>query len=340
MVARQGWHSSRLVFGFLVFTIGLSPGTAAGSASRSLGVSLATYATSQATHLYEAQGGRVVAYPLNKDGLPARDPDWNLTGGLRGAVWIGFDGAGYLYVSDSVLNQVRIYAPGSSGDATPVQLLQLPNGGPKDSGGCAMAVNKAGYIFETVLVDGFSCSTTILVYAPVTPQPGTWLSQPIHTISVPATPYVEGLAVDAAGRLYVTPEAKIYLYNDPVNEWQSPNQTIVARGIEHTTFAPSAIEAQSGDLYFQTQLRCCRPWQNVAVHAARSLTGVAPDRESESLTCNTSEEFGLEYSMAVNTNYLMFTCEDPNALLVYRNRPGHQRLVESLPSGYGLLLWP
>jgi hypothetical protein len=248
----------RLMAFSLVFALGFGPIAAPGKLCRSPLIGIKARAAPEATHLYEARGDAVVAYALNKDGLPARSPDWTLTGGLRGAVWIGFDGAGYLYVSDSVLNQVRIYAPSASGDATPVQVLQLPNGGPLDSGGCAMAVNKAGYIFETVLVDGFSCSTTILVYAPVTDQPAAWIPQPIHTISVPATPYVEGLAVDAVGRLYVTPDAKLYLYNDPVNDWQHPNQTIVAEGIEHSTFAPSAIEAQSGDLYFQTQLRCCR----------------------------------------------------------------------------------
>jgi hypothetical protein len=90
------------------------------------------------TQLYEAVGTSVVAYALSRDGLPATKPDWQLTGGLRGAVWLGFDGAGDLYVSDEVLSQVRIYAPGASSDAQPVRTLVLP--GP----GCALAVNAAG----------------------------------------------------------------------------------------------------------------------------------------------------------------------------------------------------
>src|SRR5580658_7169253 len=53
-----------------------------------------------ATHLYEAQGGSVVAYPLAADGMPAKTPDWRLNGGLQDAYGIGFDGAGDLYVSD------------------------------------------------------------------------------------------------------------------------------------------------------------------------------------------------------------------------------------------------
>jgi hypothetical protein len=96
----------------------------------------------------------------------------------------------------------------------------------------------------------------------------------------------------------------------------------------------------NGDVYFQTQLRCCRPWQNVDVHAARSRSGVGLDRVTESLKCNEGGELGLEYSLAVNHNYLMYTCEYPEALFVSPNRTGHQRVVESLPSGYGLLLWP
>jgi hypothetical protein len=96
--------------------------------------------SSPATRLYEARGSAgVVGYPLAADGLPATTPDWQLNGGLREAWAIAFDGAGYLYVSDAVLDQVRVYAPGASGNDLPVRIIPLPGGG------CAMTVDPAGW---------------------------------------------------------------------------------------------------------------------------------------------------------------------------------------------------
>jgi hypothetical protein len=203
-----------------------------------------------------------------------------------------------------------------------------------------MAVNKAGYIFATVLIDGFSCSTTVLIYAPVTEQPATWLPQPIHTISMPMQPYLQDMVVDSSGRLYLTGGRAIFIYDDPINDWQAPSQTVLPTGTEYSIFPPIAVDSDNNDVYFQTQLRCCRPWQNVDVHAARSLSGVGRDRITESLNCDDDGEFGGEYSLAVNRNWLMYVCEDPNVLFVSHNRPGHQEAVEKLPGGYGLLLWP
>jgi hypothetical protein len=318
----------------LIFTLGFVPIAAVAKSSRASLVDVKARVVPQATHLYEAHGQTVVAYPLNEDGFPARSPDWELSGGLHGAIWVGFDGAGYLYVSDAVLDQVRIYAPGASGDDDPVRVIPLPGNG------CAMAVNKAGYVFATVLVDGFSCGTNVDVYAPIAGSPGAWLPLPIHTISMPSQPYLFEMVVDSSGRLYLTGGRSIYLYDDPVNEWQTPSQTLLPTGAEYSIFAPIAVESDNSDVYFQTQLRCCRPRQNVDVHAARSLRGVGPDRITESLNCDDDGEFGSEYSLAVNRNWLMYTCEDPNVLFVSHNLTGHQEAVEKLPGGYGLLLWP
>src|SRR5580692_5722646 len=168
---------------------------------------------SSATHLYEAQGGSVVSYPLAADGLPATTPDWRLNGGLREAWAIAFDGAGNLYVSDGGRNQVRVYARGASADDLPARIIPLP--GP----GCAMAVNKAGYLFTTYEVNGFACSPTVSIYAPVMgPLSSAWFPQPIHTITIDGL--VDDLVTDSRGRLYVAPvSTDIFVYNDPVDEW-------------------------------------------------------------------------------------------------------------------------
>src|ERR1700722_9038037 len=125
-MARPGRQSLPPGAFFFVFALWFGPNLALGKSSRESLVDIKGRAAAQATHLYEALGQYIVAYPLSKDGFPVRSPDWGLRGGLRGAIWVGFDGAGYLYVSDAVLNQVRIYAPGASGDAEPVRVIPLP----------------------------------------------------------------------------------------------------------------------------------------------------------------------------------------------------------------------
>jgi hypothetical protein len=284
--------------------------------------------------LYEAQGGSVVSYPLAADGLPATTPDWRLNGGLREAWAIAFDGAGNLYVSDVILNQVRVYARGASADDLPARIIPLP--GP----GCALTVNKAGYVFTTFEIDGLACSPTVSIYAPVMgPLPSAWVPQPIQTITIP-DPDVFDLITDSRGRLYAAPFGiDIFVYNDPVNEWQAPNEHLVKQRGEVGILAPIAIGEDDRNIYFQIIRTLPNGWSG-GNHAKRSLTTKSPDRQSPTRECNGGGQDGIEYSLAVNQNYLMFTCWSEAGLFVYRNLPGHQNLVEALPGGIGLLLWP
>jgi hypothetical protein len=316
----------------LVFVFAKSPGAAAPVGFRDHAANW-NGRSIPATHLYEAVGGSVVSYPLAADGLPATTPDWRLNGGLRKAWAIAFDGAGNLYVSDASLNQVRVYARGASADDPPARIIPLP--GP----GCAMAVNKAGYVFTTFSVDGIGCSM-VSIYAPVMgPLPSAWVPQPIHTITI-TDPVVVDLITDSRGRLYVAPiGADIFVYNDPVNEWQSPNKDLVKQRGEVGILDPIAIGEHDRDIYFQV-IRYLRNGWSGGNHAKRSLTTKRPDRWSPTRECNEGGAYGLEYSLAVNQNYLMFTCMFSPGLLVYHNTPGRQDLVEALPAGIGILLWP
>jgi hypothetical protein len=253
--------------------------------------------------LYEAQGGSVVAYPLAADGLPAKTPDWRLNGGLRDAYAIGFDGAGDLYVSDFLLNQVRIYAWGASADDVPVRTIPLP--GP----GCTMAVNKTGYVFVTVSI-GIGCGSTVYIYAPVTgPLPQAWVPQPIHTITNTKYAFFDDLVTDSQGRLYAAPASTdIYVYNDPVNEWQSPNEDFVKKHDDgQDIYPPVAIGKDDGDLYMQFLPFRQRGWDG-GDHARRSLSSKKRDILSYTRECNEGGERGIENSLAVSQNYLMFTC--------------------------------
>ncbi len=131
-----------------------------------------------------------------------------MNGGLRSAVWVGFDGSGYIYVSDAGLDQVRVYAPGASGDAAPVRIIPLT--GP----GCALSVDKAGYVFATVLVDGFDCGARVMVYAPGAGL-GPTVTLPIHTIVTTANEYLSDIVIDGAGELYIETAGEVWYYEDP-----------------------------------------------------------------------------------------------------------------------------
>jgi len=331
-LSRQRWRAAALLAS--VLTLANSPSAATHLASRH---QIAPRGgSSPATHLYEAQGGSVVAYPLAADGLPATTPDWRLNGGLRGAWAIAFDGAGNIYVSDAALDQVRVYARGASADDLPVRIIPLP--GP----GCALAVNKAGWVFTTVDADFYICSAMVSIYAPVMAPllPEAWVPQPVHTMTVPGPGGVEDLITDSRDRLYVAPlGANIFVYNDPVNEWQYPNKDLVMQRGEEGLLAPIALGEDDRDIYFQV-IRYLRHGWSGGNHVKRSLTSKRPDQWSPTRECNGGGEYGLEYSLAVNQNYLMFTCWSEPGLLVYHNTPGRQDLVEALPGGIGLLLWP
>lgn len=190
---------SAAVLGSLVALIG-APSLAAPNPNLSVQRRAQFQLTNPTTRLYEARGSAgVVGYPLAADGLPATTPDWQLKGGLREAWAIAFDGAGYLYVSDAALNQVRVYAPGASGNDLPVRIIPLPGAG------CAMTVDPAGYVFTTVAL-GDECTPTVSIYAPVTgPQFEGWVPQPIHTITITSSPTIFDLLADKQGRLYVAP---------------------------------------------------------------------------------------------------------------------------------------
>ena len=119
----------------------------------------------------------------------------------------------------------------------PARIIPLP--GP----GCAMAVNKAGYVFTTYEVDGIGCSPTVSIYAPVMgPLPSAWVPQPIHAITIANWPTVIDLITDSRGRLYVAPiGTDIFVYNDPVNEWQAPNEDLVKQRGEGEILEPISL---------------------------------------------------------------------------------------------------
>jgi len=190
-----------------------------------------------------------------------------------------------------------------------------------------MAVNKTGYVFVTVSI-GIGCGSTVYIYAPVMgPLPQAWLPQPIHVITNAKYAFFDDLIIDSQGRLYAAPiSTDIYVYNDPVNEWQAPNEDLVKKHDDgQDIYAPIAIGKDDGDLYMQFMPFFGRGWGG-GDHARRSLSSRKPDGLSYTRECSEENSFGLEYSLAVNENYLMLTCWSEPGLFVSKfDHCGHLR---------------
>jgi hypothetical protein len=153
------------------------------------------------------------------------------------------------------------------------------------------------------------------------PLPSAWVPQPIQTITIPDLDVFD-LITDSRGRLYAAPFGiDIFVYNDPVNEGQAPNEHLVKQRGEVGILAPIALGEDDRNIYFQVQRYLPHGWSG-GNHAKRSLTTKRPDRWSPTRECNGDGQFGIEYSLAVNRNYLMFTCCSEPGLLVYHNTPG------------------
>jgi hypothetical protein len=141
------------------------------------------------------------------------------------------------------------------------------------------------------------------------PLPQAWVPQPIHTIINRKYAYLGDLIIDAQGRLYAAAvSTDVYVYNDPVNEWQAPNEDLVKKRGEVDIWSPIALGEDDRDLYMETEVPYPRG-RGGADHVKRSLTVDKPDSLSFGTACGESDELGLEYSMAVNRNYVLFTCE-------------------------------
>jgi hypothetical protein len=277
----------------------------------------------------------IISYPLDESGLPATKPDWQLNGGLQEPRAVAIDAAGNIYVSDYGAGQVRVYAPGASGNAMPVRTITVPSGGEPQS----LAVNKGGAVFVT-----YGNLFTLLVYPAGAHDTG----------SIPATPLVSfqpgflvyDLVVDSAGRLYVAPpEGSIWVYDNLVtsaraNPQHRPDRIIAARGREEGPFSPMAVEATTGDISMQVVLdNIPQRWQ-ANDWAVRPSAG-GPDRTTASDYGYSPSGPDFSQMMVVNANYVMMTSYYPTQLLVFKSTTGRQSApVETLQPGSGLLLWP
>jgi hypothetical protein len=152
--------------------------------------------------------------------------------------------------------------------------------------------------------------------------------------------FVWDSAFDLSGHLFIYGgRASIYEYYDPIHEWQTPNAVLTLTPEEDSFWPPLAFEHGTNTLYFGAYTHSFRaPPFDIA---ARTFTHLAPhDRITYTRNCNDQGEIGNADGLAVNRSYIIVSCTMSNQTFVYPNRKGRQDLVETLPGGNGLLLWP
>lgn len=282
-------------------------------------------------HLYVAAVNRVIRFALDKDGLPATTPDWQLNWqGFSEAFAVALDGAGYIYVTDADSRKIDIFAPGSSGNARPVRTISIP--GTRWS----IVVTTSGYIFVN-----WGGGYSIRVYAPGAGDIGVTPALPLYSIQESFS--IGDLVQDAAGRLYVIPTVghEILVYNNPLSSWQSPDRTIGFEAPEVLLQSPMAVDPANGDVYFGVYLsRGFHRWY-ADDRAVRSITTLLPDRIAQTKVCTLSSgDPGEEDGMVVTKRYVVQSCTQPFELLVFRKEAGHQHPVETLPGGQQMVLAP
>jgi sugar lactone lactonase YvrE len=201
-------------------------------------------------HLYVSDFGSssILEFATAK-GKPAGSPSNSITG-LNGPISIAFDTAGNLYESDLGSGTIQVFAPGASGNATPLRTLNSP-------GGYAIAVDANGYLYVD---SGFS---DVYVYAP--------------GASGNAAPSFDINDLSSATSLAVAPNGDLYIADWGVNGalvYSTPetNPTLAGEFVDASLEGPIGIAFDEGEMYVVDS-------GNSAVKAYSTFIGpVTPDR--------------------------------------------------------------
>jgi len=130
--------------------------------------------------------------------------------GLQGPTFTALDAAGQLYVSNAG-NTITVYAAGATGNATPTATIAGSNTGLSDPSGIALDAAGRLYVANSLNCDINGCfDASITVYA----AGATGNATPTVTIhgSNTGLDNPAGIALDAAGRLYVRNAPGITVY--------------------------------------------------------------------------------------------------------------------------------
>ena len=269
-------------------------------------------------YISDHTAGVVYRFAL-RNGVPDKQPDSSLYGGLVTPFGLAFDRRGYLYVSDDTPQVVNIYAPGAHGNARPIRQISFGRHQPGN-----VAVNSQGYLF--VALD----FTHINIY-----RPGAHgQAQPIHTIGTSCCN--EDMLLDSDGRLYVDNLGTIFVYDKPLQE-QVSDEIWNAPGVdpEYGFGNVMALDHVHHQVYIQFYPNVVQPGDG-GDFAARRLSGASShDRLMYSSDCDQSDQSsGRFYGAVISGRYLLASCNNVGELEVYyADQFRFQHLVEAVGNG-------
>jgi sugar lactone lactonase YvrE len=196
-----------------------------------------------AGNIYVVNGqypGTVLVFPPGSNGNVAPIQNISVPGLFSTNIAVSDNGQMYVtgeysngsYHSDSVL----VYAPGSTGSATPIQTINGPDTGLYNPSGIALDSHGNMYVSNYVAFPGPSLSPSITVYA----AGATGDAKPIRTITGSNTglDYNYGIALDASGNIYVmnaeggpAQNGSVTVYRNKANGNVSPIRTITGSNV-------------------------------------------------------------------------------------------------------------
>jgi hypothetical protein len=256
----------------LVFAVaaGFTTGCAQLSSSDSLTTRAAAVAPTPLLYIANAFAPSVTEFPFTANGnvAPVREIFGSHTWMGQGLAGIAVDSTGITYVS-AVDGGILEYAAGANGDVSPIREITAATNGPVN--GFELAVDSANNLY---VANG----TDIKVFAPG----GHGVAPPLRDIGGPATTigFVQGVAVDRAGRLYAGDLANvaILVFAAGANGNVAPIARIA--GTKTTLASPRYIGVSpAGNMYVsdETEVQVFVADANGNVAPARTITFNGPN---------------------------------------------------------------
>jgi DNA-binding beta-propeller fold protein YncE len=220
---------------------------------------------------------------------------------------------GNLFVTDEQNESVEVYRKGATGSQQPSRTLLLP------FVPSCVAVDAAGYEYAGGFSNGY-----VAVYAPG----AHGLANTIQRIALPdGHPDINGVAVDAAGDLYVTDSNEISEFSTPTTN-PTLKRAIVGSG-ELSSPAGIALEHATGELYAANAGD-----NNLLAYSPTANGHDGPDRTISSRNPPLKGPAGVAVHDAVLYSTSGTSLNGPPSIFVFNDRKGAQTPEQVVTGSY------